>query len=73
LESSSFWEFVLQNLAVILATLGLAVGLIKVLSHRKAHASGAHAQLTETEIKEAVAAGQRARDAVETRFGKHFG
>jgi hypothetical protein len=73
LDFSNFWDFVFRHFALILVILGLAFALIKLLSHPKAHASGAQTQLTETEINEAEAAGQQARDDVETRFGKHFG
>jgi hypothetical protein len=73
LDSSNFSDFVFGHLAVILAIVGLGFALIKLLSHPKPHTSSAQAQLTETEINEAKAAGQRARDDVKRRFGKHFG
>lgn len=72
MESSNLWEFVSPNLGLILAILGLAVVLVKVFCpHKTDSIPGAH--LSKTEIEEAETAGQRAKEGVRTRFGKHFG
>jgi hypothetical protein len=72
LESSNLWDLLSQNPGLILAILGLALTLIKFFRPRKADSTpGAH--LSKTEIEEAEAAGQRAKDDVRTRFGEHFG
>jgi len=71
-ESSNLWEFVSRNLGLILAILGLAIILVKFFCPRKTN-SIPGAELSKTEIEEAEAAGQRAKEDVRTRFGKHFG
>jgi hypothetical protein len=71
-ESSNLWDFLSQNLGLILAILGLGLALIKFFRPRKADSTpGAH--LSQTEIQEAEAAGQRAREDVRARYGKYFG
>jgi hypothetical protein len=71
-ESPNLLDFLYQNLGLILAILGLAYVLIKFFRPRKAPSTpGAH--LSQTEIGEAEAAGERAREDVQTRFGKYFG
>ena len=68
---SNPWDFLSQNLGLILAILGLLYALIKFFGPRKPQ-NTPKAHLTQTEIAEADAAGQRARDDVRARFGKHF-
>jgi hypothetical protein len=71
-ESSNLWEFVSPNLGLILAILGLAIVLVKFFCLHKTN-SIPGALLSKTEIEEAEAAGQRAKEDVRMRFGKHFG
>ena len=72
MESPNLLDFLYQHLGLILAILGLAYVLIKLVRPRKAPSTpGAH--LSPTEIGEAQEAGERARKDVETRFGKYFG
>lgn len=69
---SNLSDFLSSNLGLILAILGLSFALIKFFGPRKAPSTpGAH--LTQTEIAEAEAAGERAREDVRARFGKYFG
>jgi hypothetical protein len=72
-ESFDLWDFIMQHLAVILATVGLAIALIRLFSPRKAQSPVSGEHLSQAEIEQAEAAGQRARDNVRSRFGKHFG
>lgn len=72
MESPNLLDFLYQNLGLILAILGLAYVLIKFSRSRKAPSPpGAH--LTQTEIGEAEAAGERASEDVRARYGKYFG
>lgn len=72
MESLNLWDFVSQNLGLILTILGLAYTSIMFFRPRKAPGTpGAH--LSPTEIEDADAAGERAREDVRTRFGKYFG
>lgn len=72
MESSNLLDFLSSNLGLILAFLGLSYGLIKFFRPRKAPStSGAH--LSQTEIVESEAAGERAREDVRARYGKYFG
>ena len=68
---SNLWDFVSSNLGLILAILGLAYVLIKFFGPRNAPGTP-EAQLSPTEIEGAHAAGLRAKEDVQTRFGKHF-
>jgi hypothetical protein len=71
-ESPNLLDFLSSNLGLILTILGLAYVLIKFFRPRKAPSTpGAH--LSQTEIEEAEAAGQRAREDVQARYGKYFG
>ena len=72
MESSNLLDSLSSNLGLILAILGLAYALIKFFRPRKAPSTpGAH--LSQREIAEAEAAGERAREDVRARFGKYFG
>lgn len=72
MESSNLWEFVSPYLGLILAIIGLAYTLITFFRPRKTD-STPPTHLSKTEIEEAEAAGQRAREDVRKRFGEHFG
>ena len=63
MESSNLWDFVSQNLGLILAILGLAYALMTFFRPRKPHRAP-EANLSKTDIEEAEAAGERAREDV---------